>query len=57
MTDLFPLALIIYHVEQFIFGAVAIILLENWVQNGLKKQTTVKHDNVNIRSNNERDLQ
>jgi len=33
------------------------ILLENWVQNGLKKQTTVKHDNVNIRSNNERDLQ
>ncbi|CAF3590667.1 unnamed protein product, partial [Adineta steineri] len=43
------LALIIYHVEQLIIGAIFVILLKNWVKKGIKKQ--------NIKLKNQDDLE
>jgi sodium/bile acid cotransporter 7 len=57
ITGLISLPFIIYHVEQLTFGAIAVILLKNWIQKELKTQTSTKSDNVNIRSKNEEDLQ
>ncbi len=57
ITGLFSLPFIIYHIEQLLFGTFEAILLKNWVQKEVKKQTSSEHDHANIRSNNEENIE
>jgi len=54
LIGLLSLPFIIYHVQQLTFGAIQVIILKKWVK---KEQTSTKNDNINIRSNNQEDIQ